>query len=338
MEALRWHGRFDVRIDDVPTPTVDSPNDVVIAVEACGVCGSDVEEAKHGPLVIPTVRPHPLSGQIAPITLGHEIVGRVVEAGERAGVEVGTRVVPTPVVWCGECQACLTGATGRCEKVGVVGLTSDGGLAKFVRVNGEHCVPIHEAVPTAIAVLAEPYAVAIHALKGIDVADQTVAVVGFGSVGACVADVALAGGAGAVVAIDPDSRARNRALAGGVRAAVPPTGAIDLSAQLVFEASGARRGLATAVEAVAPGGTVVLLGIREGENPVMASKIVFGEVTVIGRVGHDLDAMRVSVDRLSGGSIGSRFREHDVVDLAFAKSYLTGNQESQRGRKVIVQP
>ncbi|GMQ93841.1 MAG: 2,3-butanediol dehydrogenase [Acidimicrobiia bacterium] len=338
MKALRWHGHLDLRIDDVPVPTIIDPDDVIIAVEACGICGSDVEEVRHGPIVIPTDEPHPLTATVAPVTLGHEIVGRVIAAGEQSGIDVGTRVAPLPLIWCGECTACLAGAIGRCEKVAVLGLARDGGLGELVRVRGQHCVTVPEDMPPRVAATVEPYSVAIHALSGIDVEGLPIAVVGFGSVGACVADVAIANGAGSVVAIDPDAGVRNRAVHGGAELAVHPDETGGIEAPLVVEASGALRGLATAAEVVTSGGTIILVGIRGGEVPVESSKLVFGEVTVVGRVGHDLTTMRASVAGLSNGSIGSRFADAEVVDLAFARRYLLGDTEFQSGRKIIVRP
>jgi (R,R)-butanediol dehydrogenase / meso-butanediol dehydrogenase / diacetyl reductase len=78
MKAARWHGRRDVRVEDVPVPT-PGRDEVLLRVGLCGICGTDLEEYRHGPLVIPATRPHPLTGRQAPLTMGHEFFG-VVEA------------------------------------------------------------------------------------------------------------------------------------------------------------------------------------------------------------------------------------------------------------------
>ena len=67
MKAARWHGRGDVRVEDVPVPT-PGRGEVLLRVRLCGICGTDLEEYRHGPLVIPTVRPHPLTGRQAPLS------------------------------------------------------------------------------------------------------------------------------------------------------------------------------------------------------------------------------------------------------------------------------
>ena len=80
MKALRWHNREDVRVDDVPCPT-PSPGGVLIKVTFSGICGSEVHEYVAGPVFIP-LDPHPLTGQAAPQTLGHEFGGEITEVGQ----------------------------------------------------------------------------------------------------------------------------------------------------------------------------------------------------------------------------------------------------------------
>jgi (R,R)-butanediol dehydrogenase / meso-butanediol dehydrogenase / diacetyl reductase len=95
MRAARWHGRHDVRVEEVPVPE-PQPDQALVAVEWCGICGTDLEEYKEGPVSIPVGEPHPLTGRKAPVTLGHEIVGRVVEpARDGSGPPKGARVSRT---------------------------------------------------------------------------------------------------------------------------------------------------------------------------------------------------------------------------------------------------
>ncbi len=91
MKALRWHGVKDVRLEHIAEPTV-SQGKVKIKVEWCGICGSDLHEYTAGPIFIPTEEPHPLSKDKAPVVLGHEFSGQVVEIGEGiTNVKVGDR-------------------------------------------------------------------------------------------------------------------------------------------------------------------------------------------------------------------------------------------------------
>ena len=82
MKAARWHGRGDVRVEEVPVPT-PGRGEVLLRVSLCGICGTDLEEYRHGPLVIPADRPHALTGRRAPLTMGHEFFGVVEALGPR---------------------------------------------------------------------------------------------------------------------------------------------------------------------------------------------------------------------------------------------------------------
>jgi (R,R)-butanediol dehydrogenase / meso-butanediol dehydrogenase / diacetyl reductase len=93
MRAARWHGREDIRVEDVPTPRA-GPSELLLRVSWSGICGTDVEEYLHGPLIIPTEVPNGLTGRTAPLVLGHEFVGTVAAAGSGvAQFKFGERVV-----------------------------------------------------------------------------------------------------------------------------------------------------------------------------------------------------------------------------------------------------
>src|SRR5689334_18785575 len=127
MKALRWYGARDVRLEEVREPS-PLPGTAIVEVSFCGLCGTDVHEYAHGPVMI---RPgaHPLTGVQPPIILGHEFSGRVVELdGVQPGIAVGTRVVADPCLRCGTCRWCLRGEYHICARGGSLGLAADGGL------------------------------------------------------------------------------------------------------------------------------------------------------------------------------------------------------------------
>ncbi|MGH7321576.1 MAG: alcohol dehydrogenase catalytic domain-containing protein, partial [Candidatus Rokuibacteriota bacterium] len=162
MQALRWHGPKDVRLDDVPAPT-PAPDEVLVEVTACGLCGSDLHEYLHGPVYIPK-RPHPLTGVTPPVTLGHEFSGRVVEVG--AGVDrlrPGDRVAVNPCLFCGECAWCRRGEGNYCAKLGTLGLSRDGGFAPLVAAPAYGCYVLPPEVDDEQGATVEPLAVAVHA-------------------------------------------------------------------------------------------------------------------------------------------------------------------------------
>lgn len=105
MKALRWHNQKDLRLENIEEPQA-LEGKVKLKVEWCGICGSDLHEYTAGPIFIPT-ETHPLSGDKAPIVMGHEFSGQVVEVGEGVTtVQVGDRVTVEPIYACGECEAC----------------------------------------------------------------------------------------------------------------------------------------------------------------------------------------------------------------------------------------
>jgi (R,R)-butanediol dehydrogenase / meso-butanediol dehydrogenase / diacetyl reductase len=122
MKAAVWYAREDVRVVEVPTPPKPPKDWVKIEVEWCGICGSDLHEYIAGPIFIPVGTPHPLTGGTAPITLGHEFSGRIVEVGE--GVtnwKVGDKVAPDACQVCWECYSCKRMDYPCCEKLAFTG-------------------------------------------------------------------------------------------------------------------------------------------------------------------------------------------------------------------------
>ena len=119
MKAARFYGPGDIRIDDIPEPKT-RPGTVMVEVEWCGICGTDLHEYLEGPIFAPTAdAPHPLTGEAMPITLGHEFARVVHEVGDGVDdVHVGDRVVVEPYIICGHCDACTQGRYNVCQSVG----------------------------------------------------------------------------------------------------------------------------------------------------------------------------------------------------------------------------
>jgi (R,R)-butanediol dehydrogenase/meso-butanediol dehydrogenase/diacetyl reductase len=192
-----------------------------VAVTYCGICGTDIEEYLHGPVVIPTT-PHPLTGAHVPLVLGHEGAGVVVAAGAGSGIDVGTRVGLENSVSCGHCPACLSGNRQLCPQLAVMGLMMDGGLAEAVNVPAYMCAALPAGLPDEAGALAESLSVAVRAVRrGGTVAGVDVQVFGAGTIGLMAAQVARAGGARSVTLRDPSAARLGRAEAMGFEVAPP---------------------------------------------------------------------------------------------------------------------
>lgn len=288
----------------------------MLEVSYAGICGTDLHEYRHGPNLI-RPGPHPLTGHVPPVTLGHEFSGRVTALGTPvAGLEIGTRVVVDPCLRCGVCRWCRHGDYHICATGGSVGLASDGAFAPYVTVPVEGLVKIPDAVPDDIAALAEPLAVGLHAIRRARVQPgNNVLILGAGPIGVAVLLAAkLAGAAGLYVSEPVPARAL-RASALGASEVFDP-GSADVRREVflrtgrigpdvVVEATGLPLLAELAVTTVRRGGRVVLAGISGGAASLPLTQIVAFERTVLGSLGYNFDISRV-LDLVAGGRLDPR--------------------------------
>lgn len=310
MKAVRWHARHDVRYERIPEPPSPGAGEVMVEVAYCGICGSDVHEYLYGPTQVPTA-PHPLTGRRAPVVLGHEVAGWVAETGPGARFPAGTPVVLNALEWCGRCRQCLAGAAQRCEILGHIGMSADGGLARFLTVPAEMAVAVPASLPLDVAALAEPFAVAAHAIcRAGDPAGRRCLVLGAGTIGLATALLLREAGNEVFVA-DADSHR----LAAAAEHGFGELGAASQSPDLVFECAGGQTAPGAALQLVAPGGLVVLTGLPGDLSQVDARDLVLRELRVTGSVGHVVDP-----------------------DLTSAISYLTAHPSQARRLITAVVP
>lgn len=200
MKAAVWHGYKDIRIEDVLEPVVKKGH-VKIRVLWAGICGTDRHEYV-GPNFIPAVKPHRLTGRLAPLTMGHEFSGIIVELGE--GVtswKIGDRVTANGTLACGECSMCLSGHENICKLLGFVGISDDGAFADYFQVNEKMLFKIPDNVNMQEAVLCEPLACGEHAvnLMGANFKGKSVLVSGSGIIGLSAAIASIQAGADIVI-------------------------------------------------------------------------------------------------------------------------------------------
>ena len=208
MKALRFHGRGDLRIEEVASPTAPEDDNVTVRVSYCGICGTDLHEYLAGPNFIPT-RPHPATGAAAPIILGHEFSGVIEETGSKvSGFKAGDRVAILPHLMTKGDYYVRRNLGQFSPIVGLVGLSWHwGGMGELVVVPEENLVLLPDSVSDLQGALLEPSAVAVNAIDeaGLRVG-QTVLITGAGPVGALTALAARAAGAAKVFVYDPNSR------------------------------------------------------------------------------------------------------------------------------------
>ena len=304
MLALRWHGRRDLRLEDVELTLPLDPDRVEIEVASCGICGSDLGEYKQGPYSIKN-RVHSLTGQMPPVTLGHEFSGRIVALGsEVKGLEIGDRVAADACWRCETCPACQAGLYNLCPSGGSIGLASDGAFASHVRIPAYCVVPLPDGVSDDEGALLEPLAVAMHALdRGGARPGQTVIVLGFGPIGAASAVVGRACGLSILVS-EPHPGRRARAEAQGFATHVPEGDARDITrelrsltgggADIVLDCTGVAEVFTMAPDMTGRGGVVVLVGIPKTPPVVDAGKLVLYERSIVATLGYVHDLPRIA--------------------------------------------
>jgi L-iditol 2-dehydrogenase len=259
MRAARLHGIGDIRIGDEPAPD-PGPDESLIRVRSVGICGSDLhwyEDAGIGDATLS-----------APLVVGHEFAG-VIEGGPRHG----QRVAVDPAIPCGVCEQCQEGNRNLCRFVRFAGHGStDGALREYVAWPTELLHPLPDTISDPDGAMLEPLGVALHSYDlGHVRIGSSVAVVGCGPIGLCLVQLARAGGATLVIAVDPLAHRRQAALSYGadvVLTAEPgefSEGTAEATqgrgVDVVFEVAGTDEAVALAIEAARPGARVVLAGI-----------------------------------------------------------------------------
>lgn len=244
---------------------VAGPGQVLLEVAAASLCGTDRELYEW----TPSAQSFNLT---PPVVLGHEGSGTVLAVG--AGVDnvtPGDRVALESHLICGRCYPCRTGSAHTCERTGILGMHIDGVFAERVAVPAGICVPLPESVSLETGALLESAGVAMHAVQrsGYAVAGQYVLVNGCGPVGLVIAQIALALGAAAVVAVEPNPFRRKQAESIGAQVLDPSDDVVGVCRDLAgrrggfdvaFEVSGVRGVLPPLLEALRREATLVTVG------------------------------------------------------------------------------
>jgi len=296
MKAAVYHGNQDVRIEDVPEPSSIGPHDLLLEVVRGAICGTDVGEYFHGPIVMSFN--HPASPHEGPVIIGHEFVGRVIEVGSAVEkFQVGQRVVPGAGVWCGECEWCLAGRPNICSKYYTLGFHDNGGLAQLARVPEMMCFSVAEACTDDSAATTQPVAVAMHAVhrSKVQIGDVLV-VLGVGAIGSLIVAAAVAEGHKSIIAIDivPERLdvARTLGAAHLINASEtnPVEAVLDLTngkgADVVIESSGAEGTPQQTVEMVKRGGRILIVGLQAKWPKINLHDIAMRELEIQTTIAH----------------------------------------------------
>lgn len=287
MKALVLKGYRNLVYEDVPTPEA-GVDDVLIKVEACGICGSDV----HG-------YDGSTGRRIPPIIMGHEAAGVVVEIGSDVTLFiVGDRVTFDSTLYCGTCSYCRQGRINLCDTRRVLGVScgdyrQHGAFAEYIAVPERIAYRLPDGMTFEQAALVEAVSIAVHAVARTRVAlNDTAVVIGSGMIGLLVIQAALAAGCGRIVAVDVDedklTLAKNFGATDIACACKADPVNVVLSmmegrgADIVFEVVGIEETVAAALACVRKGGQVTLVGNISPNVAFPLQATVTREITVYG--------------------------------------------------------
>ena len=312
MQAAVYYGVGDVRIEDLPEPE-PAPGEVKIRLAHNGVCGSDLHEYFSAPTFVP-VEPHPLTGVKAPVILGHEFSGTVVEIGDGvSGVEVGQPAALRPTYSCGACPACRRHLPNICRRLAFHGLSANGGgLSEFTTLPVDMVHALPGRVSLELGALVEPMAVGHHAVNrsGVTAEDLTV-IVGAGPIGIGLWFALRARGFDKVIVSETSPQRRSAIEALGATTVIDPrttdlTEAVmeltgDLGAAAVFDAAGVGAAIGDSIGCLAPRGKIVVVGIHELPFDFNPTILLLNEVEVIGSIVYDDDDYDAVIANMAAG-------------------------------------
>ncbi len=314
MKAAVYHDTADIRIETVPDPAL-APGELILEVHATGICGTDVTEYLRGPIQYPIHARHPVTGHLGPLIPGHEVAGRIVAIGHGVeGFEIGQVVASGAGISCGACAQCAAGRTNLCLHYATVGLERHGGLAQFCAVPARTCLRVEPfGLDEETAALAQPMAIAVHSMRrGRLHPEEEAVIIGAGGIGAFLTYAAVTLGARVtVVDVVPD-RLRLAAGLGAADTLLPGPDAPlaellrerGVGPAVVYEVVGAARTVAGALEAVMPGGRVVLVGLHDDPRTLDLRRVTAGEVDLVGTKAHACGADLPEALRLLGSRSG----------------------------------
>jgi len=287
MKAAVIHKAGDVRIETVEVPK-PGPGEVLVAMKAVGVCGSDVHYYKAGRIGDYAVK--------EPMILGHECAGEIVELGEGVdNVKIGERVAVEPGATCGRCEFCKSGRYNLCRDVVFYATPPvDGAFCEYQTAAAHLCFPIPEGMSFEEGAMIEPLAVGMHACNRADVKPgDSVAILGAGPIGLLCLQAARARGGAPLIAADIDENRLEMAAQFGaahvINAAESDAAAEivkltdGLGADVVFETAGAVQTTQQTVAAAKNGGRIVWVGMPEEDRfPVDVIRAICKEVAIYG--------------------------------------------------------
>jgi (R,R)-butanediol dehydrogenase/meso-butanediol dehydrogenase/diacetyl reductase len=345
MRAAVFHGRQDLRLEDVPEPRV-GPGEVKLRVLYNGICGSDLHEYYDGPITTRDTTPHPLTGVRNPVILGHELCGEVVDLDDGIkDLSIGDRIAVEPVETCGHCLFCSAGQYNHCGLLAFHGYNrSGGGLAQFTTVLRPMAHKLPRGMTAIQGALIEPMAIAWRTADRCKVeSGQTVVVHGGGPIGIGVYLTLRRRGV-RVLMTDPMPSRRAVLAKLGVEVVLDPSARDIVSAikdltrgrgaAASVDAAGVPAAFQAALAGTAVDGNVVVVAIHTRPLTIDPMQILMSEARITG-VALSCNAFPSVIEQMAAGAYPTR----DWVEtIAFDRLLSDGFERlhRQEGTKILV--
>jgi (R,R)-butanediol dehydrogenase / meso-butanediol dehydrogenase / diacetyl reductase len=336
MKAAVFKGQNTVAVADVPKPKA-GPDEVVLKVHACGICGSDLHAVQYG------------FGMQPDTVMGHEFCGEVHELGAGvSGFAVGERVTSLPYISCGECDHCRHGSTMRCPKIRGIGLGQlPGAYAEYVLCGARSLLKLPDNVSSREGAMVEPLSVGLHGVNrsGLHPGGACL-VMGAGPIGLATLLWCKAKGAQAVIVSELAPGRVDLAYQLGATAVVNPqvesparkvSEITGREPEIVFECIGVKSTLESAIEMVAPQGRVEVLGVCMEPDQIMPLTCVLKEITIDFVLGYSRAEFQETIEALAGGIINAKPMVTDVIGVDQVPAMFETLRKPTKQAKVLVE-
>jgi L-iditol 2-dehydrogenase len=343
MKALVLKQYNHLVYEEVPEPDI-APDEVLIQVKACGICGSDV---------------HGVDGstgrRIPPIIMGHEASGVIAEVGANvSGWQIGDRVTFDSATYCGQCYFCYRGMVNLCNERRIVGVSTPefrmhGAFAEYVAIPQKVLYRLPDGLSFEHAAMMEAVSVAAHAIERTPISLQdTAVVVGSGMIGLLVIQLLKIAGCGQIIAVDLEQDRLDKACSLGADAGLK-SGVDDVKAEVYRRTGG--RGADIAVEAVGltptvemaitslrKSGSLTMLGNLAPTVELPLQEVVIRQLTLIGST-NAAGESEACLEMLASGAVNVDTLISAVAPLSEGASWFERLQKREVGlMKVILGP
>ncbi len=340
MPAAVYQRPGEVVVEEKPVPA-PGPGEVLVEVDHCGICGSDIHMLLEG------------WGDKPGLVAGHEFTGSIAALGDGVeGWDLGEAVVGGTTPKCGRCRRCLEGKPSQCEnRQGSIVDGHDGAFARYVLVRAAALVRLPEGVTAREAALAEPLAVALHGItrSGAEPGDS-VMVIGAGPIGALSVAALVARGIGPVTVVEPGERRRELAAKLGAAKVLDPTELeifppweperiAEDAVHVVLECSGKKAAIEAGFNQLRRGGTMALVGAGMEGPKFDPNRFLLNELHVVGSFVYDLGGFDRALELLASDGFPTELLiESEDVTLDRISDALVGLAEGRLAGKVMVVP